>query len=113
MLKTIILGLLIVMTILANRKWQFDADAGGEPSILKHKAAYNKALIHLAFAFLLTVSLLLVGIPVLGVALLSLVGILGWEWSQRVYRKWDIIGGLAGSTLAMAYFLYHITYVRP
>jgi hypothetical protein len=113
MLQTLLLLILTGLTILANRKWQFDPDAGGEPSILKHKAHYNKALIHLAFAFLFTVSLLLVGTPVLGVAGLSLFAIFGWEWSQRVYRKWDIIGGLVGSTLALVVFLIHVTYVRP
>lgn len=97
MRTTIVLAVLTILAVVANFVWKVDKDAGitGKQK-LSDDANYNKAVIHAVFAFGLYSVCVIVGAPILGGVLVTTIGILGWEWSQEVWRKFDIYGGFGG-----------------
>jgi hypothetical protein len=101
----ILFALVFIVGIpLLNRKFQFDPDdkSGGQSPF--HKAAYNKAFVHFLVAQFCHILLVMIGIHPVIVGGMLAVGIVLYEWSQKVFRIFDIAGGILG--IVASYVIY-------
>jgi hypothetical protein len=93
--------LAIAIVVGFNRTMRFDPDLGGYKPSWKNKATYPKMFVHGVTAYWLMDMMLHVGTYWIAAAVLMLIGILLYEWSQRFFNKYDVLAGIIGSTMAI------------